>query len=60
VATDTFLTPSEAARILGVSVHTIRGWCDKGKLASERYGGGRLVSAAAVKKLRTEREKASA
>lgn len=49
------LTPGEAARILGVSVPTIRIWCDKGKLESTRFGGGRLISAQAVENLLKER-----
>lgn len=37
--------PGEAADLLGVSVDTIRRWCDEGRLATTRSAGGhRLIA----------------
>jgi molybdopterin-binding protein len=37
--------PSQVAELLGVSVDTVRRWCDEGRLATTRSTGGhRLVS----------------
>jgi excisionase family DNA binding protein len=42
----------EAARILRVSVETVRAWADEGKLAAERSAcGRRLLKVAEVEKL---------
>jgi molybdopterin-binding protein len=46
----------EAAEILGVSVETVRRWLRDGRISGSRTAGGqRLVSLAAVHRLRAER-----
>lgn len=47
-----FLTPGEAAKVLGVCVQTIARYCDDGTLASQRTPGGhRRIPRAAVESL---------
>ena len=39
--------PGQVAELLGVSIDTVRRWCDEGRLRTERSAGGhRLVSGA--------------
>lgn len=35
--------PGEAAELLGVSVDTVRRWCDEGRLSTRRVGDHRLL-----------------
>ena len=53
-------SPSEAARILGVSGETIRSWCNSGRLAYVRTPLGRLVPTREVERVRNERATATA
>ncbi len=49
------LRPGEAAALLGLSVDTVRRWCDDGRLAHTRDANGRrLVDAADLARLLTE------
>ncbi len=49
------LRPGEAASLLGLSVDTVRRWCDDGRLAHTREPNGRrLVDAADLARLLTE------
>ena len=42
-------SPSQVADLLGVSVDTVRRWCDDGRLATTRSGGGhRVIPGAAL------------
>lgn len=48
--------PARVAELLGVSVDTVRRWCDEGRLATTRTEGGhRLVDGADLARLLTER-----
>src|SRR5579885_1627680 len=38
--------PGEAARLLGVSVDTVRRWCDEGRIPTRRQGQQRLIKGA--------------
>lgn len=51
-----WLTPSQAARLLGLSAGRVRQLADDGRLPSTRTGYGRLFAAADVEALRKERE----
>lgn len=47
--------PGEAAALLGLSVDTVRRWCDDGRLAHTRGPGGqRLIDGADLARLLTE------
>ena len=46
-----WIRSGEVARILGVSVRTVRNWTARGVLPSVRPGGHRLFSAAVVGEL---------
>lgn len=49
------LKPGEAAALLGLSVDTVRRWCDDGRLAHTRGAGGqRLIDGADLARLLTE------
>lgn len=49
------LRPGEAAALLGLSVDTVRRWCDDGRLAHTRAPGGRrLIDAADLARVLTE------
>lgn len=49
--------PGQVAELLGVSVDTVRRWCDEGKLATTRSAGGhRLVSGADLARHLREQE----
>jgi excisionase family DNA binding protein len=54
----TLLTPSEAARIAGVSADSIRSWLRSGRLASTATPLGRLIDPYALDQLISEREAA--
>lgn len=46
------LRPGQAATLLGLSVDTVRRWCDEGRLASTRgKGGQRLIDGADLARL---------
>ncbi len=48
--------PSQVAELLGVSVDTVRRWCDEGRLATTRSEGGhRLVPGADLARYLVER-----
>lgn len=48
--------PAQVADVLGVSVDTVRRWCDDGRLATTRSAGGhRLVQGADLARYLTER-----
>lgn len=48
--------PGEIAELLGVSVDTVRRWCDEGRLATTRSAGGhRLVQGKDLARLLSER-----
>jgi molybdopterin-binding protein len=48
--------PGRVAELLGVSVDTVRRWCDEGRLATTRSTGGhRLVSGPDLARFLTER-----
>jgi molybdopterin-binding protein len=50
---------SQVAELLGVSVDTIRRWCDEGRLKTVRTDGGqRLVEGADLARYLTEQDKA--
>ncbi len=57
-AIDRRLTPSEAARVAGVSVDTVRGWLRAGRLPYEATKYGALINAADLGRLISEREAA--
>jgi len=41
--------PGQVAELLGVSVDTVRRWCDEGRLATTRSGGGhRMIDGGAL------------
>jgi molybdopterin-binding protein len=41
--------PGQVAELLGVSVDTVRRWCDEGRLATTRTGGGhRMIDGSAL------------
>lgn len=47
--------PAQVAELLGVSVDTVRRWCDEGKLATTRSSGGhRLISGPDLARYLTE------
>lgn len=49
------LGPGEAAALLGISVDTVRRWCDAGRLAHTRgTGGRRLIDAADLARVLAE------
>lgn len=51
--------PGQVAELLGVSVDTVRRWCDEGRLATVRSAGGhRLVPGADLARFLTERASA--
>ncbi len=51
--------PAQVAELLGVSVDTVRRWCDEGRLATTRTEGGhRLVDGSDLARLLTERPEA--
>ena len=57
VATD--YRPGQVADLLGVSVDTVRRWCDEGRLATTRSDGGhRLVSGADLARHLSEQDAA--
>lgn len=39
----TFYKPGQVAELLGISVDTVRRWCDDGRLATTRTEGGRRL-----------------
>jgi excisionase family DNA binding protein len=41
----------EAAHMLGVSIHTVRMWIQKGDIASNKLGGRRLISTREIERL---------
>lgn len=43
-----YMTTGEAARLIGVSVQTIKNWVDQGRLAGSRVGGRTLVTRRSV------------
>jgi excisionase family DNA binding protein len=43
-----FMTTGEAARLIGVSVQTIKNWVDQGRLVGSRVGGRTLVTRVSV------------
>lgn len=48
--------PGQVAELLGVSVDTVRRWCDEGRLATTRSDGGhRAIDGADVARFLTER-----
>lgn len=48
--------PGQVAEVLGVSVDTVRRWCDEGRLATTRTEGGhRLVEGAALARFLADR-----
>lgn len=51
-----WLSPTEAANLLGISSNRVRQLADAGKLVAERSPLGRLISRASVEQLREERE----
>jgi excisionase family DNA binding protein len=54
---DELITPSEAARVLGVSADTVRAWSDAGQLRCLRTRAGhRLYRLADVDALKCQRE----
>lgn len=54
---DDFVLTATAARILGVSSETIRGWANAGRLTVTRTGDGlRLFSRSECERLRRTRE----
>ena len=55
-ATDTRLTPSEAARVAGVSVDTVRGWLRAGRLPYEATKYGALIDAGDLGRVIAQRE----
>jgi molybdopterin-binding protein len=51
--------PGQVADLLGVSVDTVRRWCDEGRLATKRSAGGhRTIDGAALAKYLSETEQA--
>ena len=48
---------SQGATVLGVSPHTLRRWCDVGRIASHKLGGRVLVSMAELDKTIRESER---
>jgi excisionase family DNA binding protein len=56
-AREKWLTPSQAARELGLSVQRVRQLIDAGSLDCERTVLGRLIDPASVKRLAAERAK---
>ena len=58
-AIDMRLIPSEAARVAGVSVDTIRGWVRAGILPAERTPLGNLIDARDLGRLIQAREEAA-
>jgi excisionase family DNA binding protein len=57
--TDTeWMTPAQAARVLGVSAERVRQLADAGYLAHQRTILGRIIDAESVERLRAEREAA--
>lgn len=51
-----WLAPSEAARILGVSIRTLHNMADSGKLVAQRTPIGRLISSESVHELKELRD----
>lgn len=54
-----WVTPSQAANLLGVSAQTVRSWCDRGRLTSARTILGRLIDPDSVQEIQKERSDAS-
>jgi molybdopterin-binding protein len=53
--------PGQVADLLGVSVDTVRRWCDDGRLATTRSDGGhRLIAGAELARFLTDRPAAAA
>ena len=53
---NSFLTPAQAARRLGVSVESVRGWLKSGRLKCITTPLGRLIFVSEVERLITERQ----
>ena len=51
-----WISPSEAARRLGLSGDYVRDLCDAGRLRIQRTALGRLIHAESVERFRRERE----
>lgn len=54
---NSFLTPAEAARRLGVSVEAVRAWLKAGRIEHIRTKLGRLIPTDAVERLVVERQR---
>jgi molybdopterin-binding protein len=51
--------PGQVAELLGVSVDTVRRWCDEGRLTTKRSAGGhRMIDGAALAKYLSQSEQA--
>jgi excisionase family DNA binding protein len=51
-----YMTPSQAARRIGVSVHTIKAWIKKGRMRCIETPLGRLIPVSEVERLAREHE----
>ena len=50
-----FLALSEAGRIAGVSIWTVRGWFDRGQVTGQRIRGMRVVEEMSLRRMVAER-----